>query len=1038
MAVRKQPLPIRFVGGIDTSTDPKQVPTTKLLVAENCVFDRGGALVKRNGYEQLGRQIDDAGTELAGMVGLAARGAELLTFTSERCYSYRGSVDRWADAGEVTSVIASDSPLARTGTQQTMADHATNGGVTAVAWEDSRGGVWCSVLEAEGGRVLLDDVQLDAAGSRPRCVLCGTVVHIYWARAAANRIYCAVVNPASPGATPSPSIVTEDLSASNPCYDACPTEPGLFDLGPALMTWARDVGGYRVGYVHPAGMLGSPVSSLPTAASFADTTSGPVACAYDRTHGTSVAVMRIGSAAAVRFTDVSDLTDELGDATIGGIFGGAVRVVCEYDADSVLYWAYETAGARDDLNRITSGANDTTGAVVVDHTARVLRGHGLVSRAFHDDGHIYAVVGHGVKFFPYAAVVRLSSEDFGGASGSLVAARMLPGEATGLPMSSHVTSVHAVEPDEDGLSRRHAVCLGYRIQLDSEGGDQFSEAGIRLAAFDFDSFAAYQSAELGRGLYLGGAVMQHYDGARWAEADFHAAPDLADGAASMATPSTTGGSMSDGTRAYVACYEEVDSQGELHQGAVSVPVEAVISGGSGNGSVTLAVPTCRLTARRNVRIGIYRALVNSTGTIEQIPFYRVTGLDPSDLSGANCFAPNDPTADIVVFVDALSEADLATREPLYANGGIVSNDPSPMAGGVIAGGKSRLFWTDPTDPHLVRYSKTILDDIALEQSLRFSQPVDPFGGPIVAIAVMDDAVFPMKESAIYTFVGPGPLANPSTDAQSNAFSPCALVTSDVGCISPGSVCQSPAGIVFQSAKGIRLLDRSRQVRDIGRPVDAFNDQRVLRAVLLPDRPQILFLTDEGSTLLYDYERDAWSVFTNHAGYDAQIINDGFYYLRTDGRVFRETPGIYRDGTNHIRIRIDTAWINMTGYLQGWQRALWTYFLGEYKSSHELRVRFRLDYEANWSAPFDLDVDANHDPSVYGDGAYGAGAYGGAGGPTNVYQRRIHLNQRCQSIQFRIEDVEPTDEYGASFELSELLLIGGVLGPAFVPGDARSS
>ena len=37
-----------------------------------------------------------------------------------------------------------------------------------------------------------------------------------------------------------------------------------------------------------------------------------------------------------------------------------------------------------------------------------------------------------------------------------------------------------------------------------------------------------------------------------------------------------------------------------------------------------------------------------------------------------------------------------------------------------------------------------------------------------------------------------------------------------------------------------------------------------------------------------------------------------------------------------------------------------------------------------------------------------------------------------------EDIEATSDYGASFELSELLLIGGGIGPDFKVGAARSS
>ena len=133
-----------------------------------------------------------------------------------------------------------------------------------------------------------------------------------------------------------------------------------------------------------------------------------------------------------------------------------------------------------------------------------------------------------------------------------------------------------------------------------------------------------------------------------------------------------------------------------------------------------------------------------------------------------------------------------------------------------------------------------------------------------------------------------------------------------------------------------------------------------------------------------------------------------------------------------------AWIRAVDYLQGWQRILWASFLGTYISAHSLRVRFRIDYEDGYSAPMDLDVDTNYNPDLYGAGSYGAGAYGGAGGATTVYQRQMHINRRCEAISFRIEDVEQTANYGGCFQLTELLLTGGVLGPKMRVGASRSS
>jgi hypothetical protein len=1033
MPLRPQPLAIQFVGGVETKQDSKQVPTTKLLNLENATFIKATTLAKRNGYRALSRLIDGDAAEIEDPIGLGARGDELLLFTAERCYSYRPSVDRWVDTGEIASVTASERPIARTGTTQTVHDHATNRGVTVLAWEDSRGGVYASVVEADTGRILLAETALDADGQSPRCVPCGTVLHVYWTRPSTSRIYVAIVNPAMPTAIPSPSILTSDLDASNPAYDATSAAPVDSDGHPALMAWSRNGGGFRVAYVHPSGVIGSPVTGLPSAATFTDTSSGPIAVAIDRTAGHSIAVLWTDAGTvSLRFIDPIALSSTLGsDYTEPAVATDAVRASLEYgaltDALSTAWWAVERLGADPDTNSIVAGGV-TDGGVEI-QAPRVLRGHGLVSRAFVDDGHVYALVGHEVEYSPYVACVRLSGSAFGEDEGTACYYRSIVGQFIGHSARKHVTSAHPVDPDANGVGRTHTATIGYRIQLDSEDGDQWSEAGIKFVSMDFDADNAYQSAELGRGLYLAGACPSHYDGRRWAESGFHTAPDVADGV--TVAVEGTGGLLAAGTYGYKLCYEEIDALGEWHPGPVSIQFNVTIGALK---KVDITAPTYRLTSKSHVRLGVFRSPVNQTGDPQAIPFYRVSSIDPEE-TGDNGFILNDPTVDTISFTDNIADAELLTREPLYTNGGILSNDPSPMAGGVIAGGKSRLFWTDIENPHAIRYSQEIVEDTGLEAPIALYAQCDPYGGSIVAIGVMDGAIYGFAETGIYGFGGPGPNRNPAAGPE--AFSPPELITGDVGCKAPNSICQSPVGIVFQSEKGIRLLGRDRAVQDIGAPVYAYNEQTITRATLLPDRSQIVFLTDSGRTLLWDYERNQWSTFTNHEGIDARVIGGRYYYLRNDGRVFAETLGEYRDDNVRITMRIETAWIHFAPYLQGWQRVLWAYFLGTYKSAHTLHIRYRVNYDDDYRGPINLDVNTNYDPSLYGAGVYGAGPYGGTGGGVSRYQRRIHLNKECQAIQFRIEDSEATGDAGASFELSELLLIGGILDSAYKPGPART-
>jgi len=1013
MPIQKQAIAITFSGGLETKQDSKQVPTTKLLDLQNATFIKATTLAKRNGYRALGRQRDTNAAVITGTRGLGKRDSELLLFSDDACFSYRPSFDNWSLVGEVASVVATDDPIARTGTAQTIPDIADNGGARVVAWEDSRGGVWCSVVEATTGRILLAQRQLDASGISPRCVAAGTTLLVLWLNVSQGRIWAAIVNPVNPEAIPPSVIVTEDLSKTNPVYDAEPTT--LFPTqAPAILVWAQSGGGYRLGYLTGAGVLGSPTNGLPSVATEDPTNAfdGPV-CVSSSASTIAVGYCDAGDGTTMNFHTPSSLV-RFGTAVVSATLPGSTwaRITCGLDGAGVCWWANESQEVDDSARNLIISGQTTAAASPVTSGITTLRGHGLISRAFVDNGQVYAAVAHGVVFFPYVAIVKLSATN-GIAGGNTVAVgRLLAGESTGLgirrlgvgsyQLTRHVSSVLS-------SGRQHLVALCNRIQLESASGDQFGESGIRIATLDFDHDGAYQTSQLGRNLYLGGAIPQCYDGDKWTEADFHCAPDVgvsqSTGAVqTIATTALASGGLAAGTYGYKFIYEDVDSQGEIHPGAVSVEVNIVVD--SDGGPVSIAIPTCRLSNRRAIRIGVFRSPKNQTGDPESIPFYRVSGLDPNVQTGNNRFVANDPTVDTVTFIDNLDDSLLIEREPLYTNGGILSNDPPPMAGDILVGGKSRLYWTDQGDRNKVFFSQELRDDTAAEMPEGNSIRIDPFGGDITGIGTIDGTTIVFKEACIFMFGGPGPDADGGLTSQ-NAFSPPQLLTSDVGCVAPASITSTPLGVTFQSAKGLKLIGRDLQVTDIGSSVYAYKDQTITRATLLPDRHQVVFLTDAGRTLLFDYEHQQWSTYTNHEGLDAVVVDNVYYYLRTDGRVFQETPGIYKDDNSHIKMVIETAWIKMLGYLQGWQKILRAKFIGAYKSEHVLRVRMRLDYQDGYSTPVDNPVDDNYDPHLYGAETYGTGPYGGALDSGTVYQRSIHINRRCQSISFLIEDVEGT-------------------------------
>ncbi len=1020
MALQEHHIAVKFAGGIETKMDPKSVPSAKLLVLENGVFTKAISIKKRNGYVSLARVLEGSTSLLTDAQHLAARYDELLAFTPTRSYSHEPTADVWADAGACLSVVSDDRPAVRTGTEQTMPDHATNGGVRVYAWVDSRSGVRFSVTDAASGRVYLADTLLDASGTRPRCVPVGDLIHVYWA--SAGTIKSAVVNPTIPSAAVTAQIMVSDLDATYQNFDIVSTDrTGT----PACIAWLENTTtDFRIGYVDVSGQLGSPATGHPSVLRVTPNmiVGSAIAVSYiDEQIG--VSWIRTTGEVLYGFYTSPDDTTAIALAGTGitlSALNTAIRLTSAYATDgSKTLWVVAEVQDGSAYYIRSNSATVADGA----GTAATIRSLRIASRAFQcgETADTFCVFVHDTTYFNTYITLRLS--DY------FPAGRHLPGRASD-PPPDEGSNLATPFPSAHSNGGDVAVCLPYNERVTSSEGDQFTETGIRFVTLDFDDDTSHQTAQLGRSLTMGGACPLHYDGTTWTEQGFHYGPEL------IGTTATEDGDLtSDSTYLYIAWYEYTDNQGEVHRGPTSIGTSVTLN--ADQDSVEFTLPTLRVTRKANVRICVARSLPGETSRM-----FRITSADPSTDGNINGYVANNPLVDSVAFVDEMSDEDLQLQEPLYTNGGILSNDPSPL-GHIISAGKNRLFCSDPGNENYVRFSQELAEGYGVEFPPELYVPVDPFGGSVRAVHVMDDLVIVFKDNAIFAFNGNGPLPTGST--VSSGFSAPQLLTSDVGCTNPASVVLTPKGLMFQSAKGIYLLDQSRSVVYVGAPVEAFNSQTIRRATVMEDRSQVVFLTDSGSTLLYDFLFGQWSTFTNHEGRDAVMIAGVYHYLRNDDRVFSETSGLYSDAGTRIRLRFETAWLHLWEHLQGLQRFWKLLLLGTYASPHQLGIQYRTDFEDAWTDPQWLDAtgdsssagwitgeNANEigiDPitgSPYGEGAYGSGVFGGT--DPDVYQWRHGLHVAGQSIQFRFEDFEKDGLAGASFELTEMLITVGAMHP----------
>lgn len=1016
MALREGTLTVRFTGGIETKQDPKAVPTSRLLAAENCIFARMGAAQKRLGYDSLGTAVLGSTTGYSNPRGLGARGDELILFTEGTSYSYVEGSAAWSQIPDgVQSVKQTDRAIVKTISNQTACDYAAASGIALVAWEDSRGAVCYAVLEADGGRVIVPTTRVGVDGSRPRCVRCDTHLVLLWAEATLGQLRSVVVDPAAPHAPSGEAIVTDDLVTTAANFDACPVgDNNDAAQAGACLAW-NSTAGIRAGWLSKAGIIGTPGAGFPgpvTITPAATVTAGPVITAPTLNDSAEwFLAWAISSAVYVGYVSSDPTTPTVAireDSVINGAAGGVEYLAIAVRDVTVDVW-YENREAV--VRNSSVGRLTVTSGVVTAGVPAAFLGACLASCGWSDTPaadmaqRSYVTLIHPTPLQSTYLTVR---------DDGLCVAQSIPGNAGDPPTTQRPRVV-----DTDG-DRRYQWCAVYKGKLDALNNDVFTDAGPRLVTLDFDAADAYQTAYLGRTLYLSGAVTMAYDGVSWVEAGFHYAPDWEAGdVLHTASASGTGG-MANGVYAYIFWYEATLANGEIIRGPTSKPYSVTVSGT--DDQITLNVPALRLSAwgrsggareDEDVRVCAARTTDGDASI-----YYRVTSLDPS-ATGANGYVVNDQGADTVAIIDEYSDTTLALKEPHYTTGGIPSNDAIATAG-VIAEGKGRLFCASSSDPSTVYFSHERADGYTVEMSPDLAIAVPPYGGAVTGLAVMDDGLLIFKRGAIYVVAGNGPLPGASV---SEGWHAPRLITTDVGCIDQRTIATTPMGIVFQSAKGIYQLDRGGQVSYVGAPVEAYNAQTITRVTLIEDATQLRFLTSDGVTLLYDYLFGQWATWTQHEGLDAAVIGGAYHYLRADGRVFKQAE-TYLDDNLQIPMALETAWLAMREARQGFQRIWYLQILGTWKSAHTLRVQWKTDYDAaaNWSAPIPIDATSMGGDS-YGPGDYGDGVYGGDS--PSPYEFTIHVGEVCESIQFRFELIEAYGAAGACAEFTELLVTGGM-------------
>ena len=426
--------------------------------------------------------------------------------------------------------------------------------------------------------------------------------------------------------------------------------------------------------------------------------------------------------------------------------------------------------------------------------------------------------------------------------------------------------------------------------------------------------------------------------------------------------------------------------------SVTVDTKANASGGMAlvsqiGASSVVSVPTLRVTDKptsKPVSIAIYRTLVNEN------LFYRLTSFTTPLL--------NIKTVDRLTFVDNTLDSELLGNEQLYTTGGVLSNT-SPPALTQFTQYKNRLIGISSEDPYTWWFSKQVTPNVPVQFTPFFYKKIAELGGGLTALGVMDDKLIFFKRSSIYMVVGLGP----NNLGLQDDFNDAELITTDTGCTEPKSIIRTPLGLMYKSGKGIYLINRGLNVQYVGAPVEAYNSNRVTSAELIENVNQVRFTLDTGVALVYDYYFDQWSVFTSVNAADSCLFQTKFTYLRPDGRIFKETPGVWTDGGSPIYLRLKTSWVSMNG-MQGFERIYNMMVLGDYKSPHTLTAKVRHEFDSTVNQTTAVPIAS--DPGVY---------------QYKVYMTR----QKTDAMQFELIESQSGPTYGEGLDISAITMQVGV-------------
>jgi len=973
MALQKQAININFNQGLDTKNDPKQVPVGNFLEMNNSVFETGGLLKKRNGFGRLSNIGNTNQTNITTYKGgLVATGTELL--------AYNADANSWLSKGTIQPVDINTIPLIRSSGAQTKPDLAIASNGTACSVFLESGNIYYQTFDSSNGQSLSDKALVIVSGFNPKVNILGQyfIVTYIVSIAGTPTLQYKSIPVHNPSNLSSAVSISAQVKATTSGYDCIVANSTL------CIAWeGSDVGGaIRINRMNSSFVLG-------TATVLAGYYGKVVSICADTTTALPTLYISFFDDTAVKlYTTVYSYNQVQITAPDEVLTASVVTQICSAASDGTATIFYQVGSQVSRYSMPQAGPASSP--------TLLNRDLYISSKPFIKDSIIYFLTLFSSNYQPTYFLINSDGE---------FVAKLAASNAGSTGQLSSISSYNGKV--FVSYEFKDLLVSVNKTQGAATSAGIYTETGISMALIDINN-SIQTSSEISSSLHLTGGILWQYDGSMPVEHSFVVYPENV-----SAVASNGAGSLTAQQYYYAVCYEWTDSAGNIHRSAPSVPIGVNLVGP--NDTITLTIPTLKLTYKTSVRIVIYR------WSAAQQVYYQVSSVASPTL--------NNPAVDSVTFVDEKTDAQILGNTILYTTGGVLENIASPPSFSSIMY-KNRLFLADAEDRNLIWYSKIVLSGTPVEmtdlQTIYIAPTTGTQGstGDITALSAMDDKLIIFKKNAIYYLTGNGPDAT----GANNDFSEPVFITGAVGCSEISSIVLMPMGLMFKSTKGIWLLGRDLSTKYIGAPIEAFNNLAISSANSIPNVNEVRFtLTDSNYILSYNYFFNQWSTFSKVNCSSSCIYSELHTILTPYGTVLQETPGLYLDDSRPVLMNFTTAWFKLTG-LQGFQRAYFFTILGEYITAHKLAVKIAYDYIPN-VAQLSVITPPNM-PSTYGsDSLYGSGNL--YGGDLSQEQYRIFLKQqKCQAIRLTIEeqyDSSKGEPAGAGFSMSGINLVVGAKG-----------